>query len=135
MHTLQLQIFRFNAQAEYEYYFQKYEMPYDNHTTLFELLDSIEGLQYDRSFGFRVQGLCVFEDVRIADLVRDFGVDLTLEPLDQKYVSKDLTLDKEAMFARYEWFFEQYAFITSSHRYELYKFLWANTILVNRTLH
>lgn len=128
MHTLQLQIFRFNAQAEYEYYFQKYEMPYDNHTTLFELLDSIEGLQYDRSFGFRVQGLCVFEDVRIADLVRNFGVDLTLEPLDQKYVSKDLTLDKEAMFARYEWFFEQYAFITSSHRYELYKFLWANTI-------
>lgn len=128
MQTLELSIFRFCATSSYEYYFQKYPLLYDSNLTLFSALASIDGLGFDPSMGLRVQGLCVFDDVPLYELVRRFGKDLCLEPLSQKYVSKDLALDKEAMFARYGWFFDKYSFITPSDRYELYQYLWANTI-------
>lgn len=128
MQTLELSIFRFYAKESYEYYFQKYPIAYDHNLTLFSALESIENLGFDRSMGLRVQGLCVFDDVPLYKLVQHFGANLYLEPLSQKYVSKDLALDKEAMFARYEWFFSKYDFIAPSDRYELYKYLWANTI-------
>ena len=128
MQTLELSIFRFCAKESYEYYFQKYPIAYDHNPTLFSTLESIENLGFDRSMGLRVQGLCVFDDVPLYELVREFGANLYLEPLSQKYVSKDLVLDKKAMFARYEWFFSKYDFIAPSDRYELYKYLWANTI-------
>lgn len=128
MQTLELSIFRFCATSSYEYYFQKYPLLYDSNLTLFSALASIDGLGFDPSMGLRVQGLCVFDDVPLYELVRRFGKDLCLEPLSQKYVSKDLALDKEAMFARYGWFFDKHSFITPSDRYELYQYLWANTI-------
>lgn len=128
MQTLELSIFRFCATSSYEYYFQKYPLLYDSNLTLFSALASIDGLGFDPSMGLRVQGLCVFDDVPLYELVRRFGKDLCLEPLSQRYVSKDLALDKEAMFARYGWFFDKYSFITPSDRYELYQYLWANTI-------
>lgn len=128
MQTLELSIFRFCATSSYEYYFQKYPILYDSNLTLFSALASIDGLGFDPSMGLRVQGLCVFDDVPLYELVRRFGKDLCLEPLSQRYVSKDLALDKEAMFARYGWFFDKYSFITPSDRYELYQYLWANTI-------
>lgn len=128
MQTLELSIFRFCATSSYEYYFQKYPLLYDSNLTLFSALASIDGLGFDPSMGLRVQGLCVFDDVPLYELVRRFGKDLCLEPLSQSYVSKDLALDKEAMFARYGWFFDKYSFITPSDRYELYQYLWANTI-------
>lgn len=128
MQTLELSIFRFCAKESYEYYFQKYPLLYDSNLTLFSALASIDGLGFDPSMGLRVQGLCVFDDVPLYELVRRFGKDLCLEPLSQRYVSKDLALDKEAMFARYGWFFDKHSFITPSDRYELYQYLWANTI-------
>lgn len=128
MQTLELSIFRFCATSSYEYYFQKYPLLYDSNLTLFSALASIDGLGFDPSMGLRVQGLCVFDDVPLYELVRRFGKDLCLEPLSQRYVSKDLALDKEAMFARYGWFFDKHSFITPSDRYELYQYLWANTI-------
>lgn len=128
MQTLELSIFRFCATSSYEYYFQKYPILYDSNLTLFSALASIDGLGFDPSMGLRVQGLCVFDDVPLYELVRRFGKDLCLEPLSQRYVSKDLALDKEAMFARYGWFFDKHSFITPSDRYELYQYLWANTI-------
>lgn len=128
MQTLELSIFRFCATSSYEYYFQKYPILYDSNLTLFSALASIDGLGFDPSMGLRVQGLCVFDDVPLYELVRRFGKDLCLEPLSQKYVSKDLALDKEAMFARYGWFFDKHSFIAPSDHYELYQYLWANTI-------
>ena len=101
-----------------KYYFQKYPLLYDSNLTLFSALASIDGLGFDPSMGLRVQGLCVFDDVPLYELVRRFGKDLCLEPLSQRYVSKDLALDKEAMFARYGWFFDKHSFITPSDRYE-----------------
>lgn len=128
MQTLELSIFRFCATSSYEYYFQKYPILYDSNLTLFSALASIDGLGFDPSMGLRVQGLCVFDDVPLYELVRRFGKDLCLEPLSQRYVSKDLALDKEAMFARYGWFFDKHSFIAPSDHYELYQYLWANTI-------
>lgn len=135
MRSVNLQIFRFCATKDYEYYFQRINLPYDERTTLFGALESIgntsntgDALGFDKSLGLRVNGLCALEDVGVADLVRDFGEDLLLEPLSQKYATKDLILDKEAMFARYDEFFAAHDFIKPSHRYDLHRFLYANTL-------
>lgn len=128
MQSVELSIFRFFAQESYEYYFQKYPISYDASLTLFNALESIPGLAFDKSMGLRVQGLCVFADVQLQELVDKFGVNLRIEPLNQKYVEKDLLINKEAMYRRYDEFFAAHDFIEPSHRYELHKFLWANLI-------
>ncbi|OBV28869.1 hypothetical protein BKN38_03590 [Helicobacter sp. CLO-3] len=135
MRSVNLQIFRFCATKDYEYYFQRINLPYDERMMLFGALESIsnasntgDALGFDKSLGLRVNGLCVLEDVGVADLVRDFGEDLLLEPLSQKYATKDLILDKEAMFAQYDEFFAAHDFIKPSHRYDLHRFLYANTL-------
>lgn len=128
MQSVELSIFRFFAQESYEYYFQKYPISYDASLTLFDALESIPGLAFDKSMGLRVQGLCVFADVQLQELVDKFGVNLRIEPLNQKYVEKDLLINREAMYKRYDEFFATHDFIEPSHRYELHKFLWANLI-------
>ena len=128
MQSVELSIFRFFAQESYEYYFQKYPISYDASLTLFDALESIPGLAFDKSMGLRVQGLCVFADVQLQELVDKFGVNLRIEPLNQKYVEKDLLINREAMYKRYDEFFAAHDFIEPSHRYELHKFLWANLI-------
>lgn len=128
MQSVELSIFRFFAQESYEYYFQKYPISYDTNLTLFDALESIPGLAFDKSMGLRVQGLCVFADVKLQELVEKFGVNLRIEPLSQKYVEKDLLINREAIYKRYEEFFAAHDFIAPSHRYELHKFLWANLV-------
>lgn len=128
MQSVELSIFRFCAQEGYEYYFQKHPIAYDASLTLFDALESIPDLGFDKSMGLRVQGLCVLDDVRVQELVGCFGECLYIEPLSQKYVKKDLQIDKDAMARRYEGFFAAHDFIDPSDRYELHKYLWANCI-------
>ncbi len=128
MGRVKLEIFRFNPSIDYDFYFQKIQESYTTNTTLKEILGKIENLAFDNEIALRINGICVLEDVSVSALVKDFGEKIIIEPLSKRYVSKDLSLNKEAMFRRYDEFFKQHSFISDKHKNELYGFLHFNAI-------
>lgn len=130
-----IEIFRFNPSADYEFYFQKLSITFNKKTTLKEVLLGVENLSFDSQILLRVNGLCVFRDIPIYELVNRFGENLTISPLNTRLVSKDLSFNFKAAFNEYETFFNEYSFIKSADRYELNKFLPLNSISMQSNPH
>lgn len=130
-----IEIFRFNPSADYEFYFQKLSITFNKKTTLKEVLLGVENLSFDSQILLRVNGLCVFRDIPIYELVNRFGENLTISPLNTRLVSKDLSFNFKAAFSEYEAFFNEYSFIKSADRYELNKFLPLNAISMQSNPH
>ena len=61
-------------------------------------------------------------------LLERFGNEWRIEPLNTRYVKKDLTLDVQAMRSKYEEFFDKHRFITQDERESLSKYLPLNLI-------
>ena len=137
--TLELEIFRFNPNADYEFYFQKYTIAFTKgkptHTqistnqTLREILACIDSdLSFSQSIELKINGIALLEDENLSALIDRFGIEWRIEPLNTLYVKKDLLLDKEAMLKQYEDFFSKCDFILPDERERLYQYLPINLV-------
>lgn len=132
MDRLSLEVFRFEAGVDYLPYYTKLLFPYTADRTLSDLLHFLyDEIQYcyDKTYlALRINGIAIFENLSITQLVQRFGEEWQIEPLSTYYASKDLLLNENALWAKYQGFFTSLDFITPQEKEELGKYLMLNLI-------
>lgn len=102
---LELSVFRFDAKTDFLPYYKKHIIKIDKSKTLNDLFELI--VQEDLSFDYpkdecaaiKLNGKALFTNVSIEDIVKDFGKELTLEPLSTKRVIKDMIINNDDFYA------------------------------------
>ncbi len=105
---LELSVFRFDATTDFLPYYKKHFVKIDTQKCLNDLFVMIH--DQDVHFGYptgelsaiKVNGKASFTSVIIDDLVNDFGTTLTLEPLSIKRASKDMIVDTQDFYERFD---------------------------------
>ncbi|STQ86533.1 hypothetical protein LS73_003800 [Helicobacter muridarum] len=131
-----LDVFSFDSRIDFQNGYVRVELHCPPKSTLKNVLEKIPSKLFGyQEFGVdldfihcRINGIAVLEDLAVKDLVDKFGVLWVVEPLSKRYVKKDLILDLDLAFQRYQGFFYMANFIYSSEREELKKYLLINFI-------
>lgn len=134
IYKLELSVFRFDATKDYGATYEKCVFEYKPDSTLASVLSGLplRNFDYDKNIALKINGKSVFEDIRVSDLVEDFGKEWTIEPISTKYAYKDLLVDKKSMVDFYRDFFKTADFLTQSEREEFVKFININFISPQR---
>jgi len=107
-----LKIFRFNPEVDKKWHYETYSLEAAETDRVLDLLEKVKGYQ-DGSLSFRrscAHGVCGSDALRINGrnrlackaLVRDVGINITVEPLLGLKVIKDLIVDMEPFFDNYK---------------------------------
>ena len=133
MDRVNLEVFRFEAGVDYLPYYAKLVFSFTSQHTLTNLLvfldNELYNYGYDRQYlTLRINGIAIFEDLGIIELVQRFGTQWQIEPLSTYYASKDLLLNQKALWRKYETFFEWADFVSNEEKEELNKYLMLNLI-------
>lgn len=125
---LDIDVFRFDCQIDYNEYYQNIKVDIDENLRLQELLEEIskklDNFSYDSaSFGFRINDIVVFSNIKINDLVTRFGKKLLFSPISIKYAKKDLLINKDAIFARYKPMLDKLTFLSEESKLEFKKYI------------
>lgn len=131
-----ISIYSFDYRLDFQSGFVRCEIDYGNNDKLSDIIKKIphdnfsnKEMGVDLDFlHIRLNGLAILEDLGALDLVNRFGKIWYLEPLSRRFAKKDLTLNLEFAYAKYNDFFNSAPFITPSERVELKKYLSINFI-------
>lgn len=128
-----IDVFRFNCQVDYNEYYQNIAVDISENLSLRELLEEIakkiDDFSYDSaSFGFRINDIVVFSNIKIDDLASKFGTKLVFDPISIKYAKKDLLINKDAVFARYKPMLDKLTFLSEESKLEFKKYILINLI-------
>lgn len=128
-----IDIFRFDANTDYDQYYQTLQIDIDESLSLKELLkcisQNINNFSYDiHSFGFRINNIVVFSNIKLCDLRSRFGMKLKFDPISIKYVKKDLLIDKDAVFTHYKPILDKFTFLSEESKLEFKKYILINLI-------
>lgn len=128
-----LEVFTFEAGVDYLPYYKKLcFQPKDNQTLrdlLVFLQQEISGYACDvEHLALRINGIAVFENLTLIDLVQRFGKEWQIEPISIYYAYKDLLVDKKVLKKKYDAFFAWADFLSMEERDELDKYLLLNLI-------
>lgn len=131
--SFKIKVFRFNASTDYNEYYQSIDISIEESLSLKDLLsaiaESLDDFSYDaKSFGFRINDIVVFSNIKLLDLKSHFGTNLLITPISTKYVMKDLLIDKEAIFARYKAKLDKFTFLSEESKIEFKKYILMNLI-------
>lgn len=131
--TFEISAFRFDALHDYNAHFERARIAIDESLSLKDLMLEVEktlqNFAYDKeSFGFRINHKAIFSNVKLADLRAHFGEYLELDSLNQKYALKDLTINKDAIFAQYAPLLESFSFLNAESKQEFKKYILLNLI-------
>ena len=107
-----LKIFRYNPQKDTRGHYETYTLEADENERVLDLLELVKG-HLDGTLSFRrscAHGICGSDAMRIngqnhlacKTLVRDFGAQITIEPLLGLKIIKDLIVDMEPFFDNYK---------------------------------
>lgn len=107
-----LKIFRYNPEVDKKWHYETYTLEADENDRVLDLLEKVKGYQ-DGTLSFRrscAHGVCGSDALRIngrnmlacKTLVRDIGLNITVEPLLGLKVVKDLIVDMEPFFDNYK---------------------------------
>lgn len=137
MGKLYLSIFSFDSRIDFQNGYVRQELCYKEHDTLKDILQAVEAKYFGyQEFGVdmqfihcRINGYAVFGNLAIKEIVSQLGCHLEIEPLSKRYAKKDLLLDLDAAFAKYNDFFYEMDFIVPSEKEELKKYLLINFIV------
>lgn len=96
---LELSVFRFDAKTDFLPYYKKHFITIDRSLSVNDLLAQIK--EEDGSFDYpksdlaalKINGKALFSNVSIDGIINSFGKSLTLEPLNTKYVTKDMIIN------------------------------------------
>lgn len=106
---LELNVFRFNAKTDVLRCYKKHIIKIEKSKTLNDLLALI--VEQDLSFGYpkndafaaiRINGKVLFLDVSIDDIIKEFGKELTLEPLNTKRSVHDMIINDDDFYASFK---------------------------------
>ena len=105
---LELSVFRFDATTDFLPYYKKHFITIDTQSTLSDLLAAIK--TEDATFGYpqmhkvalKVNQRALFSDVTLDTLIKTYGKSLTLEPLSTKRVVKDLVINVDDFYQRFD---------------------------------
>jgi len=111
MKELELRIFRFDKDKDYEAYYKPYVYTsYENFTTLFDLLLQIcyddiyfDFLKDENSYVFVNKKLFRL-DTSLSEILNTQGFELVISPLSEKRAIKDLIIDKSDFLAQFTYF-------------------------------
>jgi len=108
-------VFRFNRENDYLPHYDKFEVEVGAGDVVLDVLNKIKN-DHDGSFSYRrscrhgICGSCSVKvnkkatlacKVRVSDLVEIFGEELTIEPQDKSRAIKDMVIDKENFWSKY----------------------------------
>lgn len=128
IYELSLNIFKFDAQKNYNAFYEKHTFEYKQNSTLLDILKAIPHLEFEEKIALKINSIAIFENLKIIDLVEEFGKDWVLEPISKLYALRDLTIDKKMALSFYDRFIQAASFLTQSEKDELAKFININFI-------
>lgn len=137
MGKLYLSIFSFDSRIDFQNGFVRQEVHYKANDTLKDIFQAVDSKNFGyQEFGIdlqfihcRINGYAVFGNLGVKEIVEKLGCYLEIEPLNKRYAKKDLLLDLDKVFARYNDFFYAMDFIAPSDKEELKKYLLINFIV------
>ncbi len=136
MGKLHLSIFSFDSRIDFQNGFVRQDICYKSSDTLKDVFACIDYRLFGyQEFGVdldfihcRINGYAIFGNINIDILVDKFGNEWNIEPISRRYAKKDLLLDIDMAFNKYNSFFQQMDFITPSQKNELKKYIFINFI-------
>lgn len=103
---INLELFRFDIKTDYLPYFAKLIVKINPQKSLLDLLKIIQEnvIEYGyNAYGFKINGVVVFDfALKIEDLVKNFGSDWKIEPLNPHLALKDLIINVEPFLQKIE---------------------------------
>lgn len=108
MKNLELRIFRFDKNKDYESYYKPYVYKLDgSFSTLYELFFKIQ--EDDIYFDFEknentyviLNSKTLKQSTKIEEIIKEFGLELIIEPLSTKRAIKDFIIDKSDFFRQF----------------------------------
>jgi len=113
--SVRLNIFRYDAFLGESHSYDSYDLTYHQNDQLLDVLEMIKteidhSLSYRRSCRHGICGSCAMKvngkpvlacSTPVRDLVREFGPKLTVDPLDQSRVVRDLICDMDMFWEKY----------------------------------
>ncbi|MBN1840059.1 MAG: DUF5644 domain-containing protein [Campylobacterales bacterium] len=105
---LELSVFRFDAKTDFLPYYKKHFITIDKNQNVRELLALIQ--EQDGSFDYakdefsalKINGKALFSDAVLDGIVERFGKTLSLEPLSTKRVVKDLIINTDDFYQKFD---------------------------------
>lgn len=109
-------VFRFNTETDYLPYYETYTLDVTSEEVVLDILNTIKwehsgSLSYRRSCRHGICGSCSIKvnnkavlacKVRVFDLVDIFGLEMSLKPLSEARVVKDLIIDKSDFWKKHD---------------------------------
>ncbi|MBD5164858.1 MAG: DUF5644 domain-containing protein [Helicobacter sp.] len=103
---ISLELFRFDIKTDYLPYFAKLIIKINPQKSLLDLLAMIQEnvLEYGyNAYGFKINGVVVFDfSLKIEDLIKNFGLEWKIEPLNPHLALKDLIIDVQPFLQKIE---------------------------------
>ena len=105
---LELSVFRFDAKTDFLPYYKKHFITIDRSKSVNDLLalihaeDNQFGYDTDEFAALKINGKAFFCSASIDGIVASFGKELTLEPLSSKRAIKDMQINEEDFYERFE---------------------------------
>ena len=95
---LEISLFKFDKNSDYLPFYTKHFLKINNEITLLDILNTINienpfGYENDRNFDLVVNGTYLKASTKIEDLVKNFGKDLTIEPISVRRAGNDLIIN------------------------------------------
>ncbi|AFL68377.1 DUF5644 domain-containing protein [Sulfurospirillum barnesii] len=105
---LELSVFRFDAKTDFLPYYTKHFITIDKNQSVRDLLAFIQaqegGFDYpkDEFSALKINGKALFSDASLDGIVERFGKSLILEPLSTKRVVKDLIINTDDFYQKFD---------------------------------
>lgn len=103
---INLELFRFDIKTDYLPYFAKLAIKMDLQKSLLDLLarvqENVSEYGYN-AYGFKINGIVVFDfSLKIEELIKNFGCEWKIEPLNPHLALKDLIIDVKPFLQKIE---------------------------------
>ena len=105
---LTLSVFRFDARTDYLAYQKKIVLSVDEEASVADVLQTIKddekdfGFPTDANAAIKINGAFLFTKTKIKKIIKDFGKELTLEPISARRAVKDLLINDEDFQTRFD---------------------------------
>ena len=107
-YKLRLSVFRFDAKCDYLPFYKKHIIQIDGDKTVEQLLavikeeDGLFDYPTGKNAAIKIGGKNLFTNVKICDIVSEFGKELTLMPMSEKRAKKDLIVNTDDFYDRFD---------------------------------
>jgi len=97
---LEISLFKFDKNSDYLPFYTKHFLKISNEITLLDILNTINnenpfGYENDENFDLVLNGMYLKASSKIEDLVKNFGKDLTIEPISIRRACNDLIINED----------------------------------------